>query len=65
MTCKNTGGTFLAVVLSRPDAAGHENLQEHEHDAKVAELQKENGQLGNNLETLTVARDALTRENKH
>jgi hypothetical protein len=29
--------------------------------AQVAELQKENGQLGNDLETMTAVRDALTR----
>jgi hypothetical protein len=31
--------------------------------AQVAELQKENGQLGNDVETLTAARDELTKEN--
>jgi FtsZ-binding cell division protein ZapB len=31
--------------------------------AQVAELQKENGQVGNDLETMTAARDALTKEN--
>jgi hypothetical protein len=29
----------------------------------VLELQKENGQLGNQIETLTAARDALIKEN--
>jgi FtsZ-binding cell division protein ZapB len=39
-------------------------LQENEQlKAQVAELRKENGQLGNNLETMTAARDALTKEN--
>jgi FtsZ-binding cell division protein ZapB len=28
------------------------------------ELQKENGQVGNDLETMTAARDALTKENE-
>jgi len=32
--------------------------------AQVAELQKENGQAGNDLETMTAARDALTKENE-
>jgi FtsZ-binding cell division protein ZapB len=32
--------------------------------AQVAELQKENGQAGNDLETMTAARDALTNENE-
>jgi FtsZ-binding cell division protein ZapB len=30
----------------------------------VAELQKDNGQLGNDLETMTAARDALKQENE-
>ena len=68
MTGKNTwAGLVLAVVLSSSLTACKDTkiLQENEQlTAKVAELQKENGQLGNNLETLTVARDALTRENE-
>jgi len=32
--------------------------------AKVAELQKDIGQLGNDLETVTAARDALQKENE-
>jgi len=40
-------------------------LQENEQlKAQVAELQKENGQVGNDLETMTAARDALTKENE-
>jgi cell division protein FtsB len=39
-------------------------LQENQQlKAQVAELQKENGQLGNDVETLTAARDELTKEN--
>jgi FtsZ-binding cell division protein ZapB len=39
-------------------------LQENEQlKARVAELQKENGQVGNDLETMTAARDALAKEN--
>jgi FtsZ-binding cell division protein ZapB len=68
MTCKNTwAGPVLAVVLSLSLTACKDTttLQENERlKAQVAELQKENGQLGNNLETLTVARDALTKENE-
>src|SRR5882762_2613183 len=68
MTCKNTwAGLVLAVVLSLSLTACKDTttLQENERlKAQVAELQKENGQLGNNLETLTVARDALTKENE-
>ena len=29
----------------------------------MAELQKDNGQVGNDLETMTAARDALAKEN--
>ena len=44
---------------------GTKTLQENEQlKAHVAELQKENGQLGNNLETMTAARDELTKENE-
>jgi len=40
-------------------------LQENEHlKAHEGELQKENGQLGNDLETMTAPRDALTKENE-
>jgi hypothetical protein len=55
-----------AVVLSLPLAACKDTktLQENEQlKAQVAELQKENGQVGNDLETMTAARDALTKEN--
>ena len=68
MARKNTwAGLVLAVGLSSSltACADTKTLQENEQlKAKVAELQKENGQLGNNLETLTVARDALTKENE-
>jgi hypothetical protein len=40
-------------------------LQENEQlKAHVAELQKENGQTGNDLETMTAARDDLAKENE-
>ncbi|PYU43755.1 MAG: hypothetical protein DMG54_11990 [Acidobacteria bacterium] len=40
-------------------------LEENEQlKAHVAGLQKENGQLGNDLETMTAARDTLTKENE-
>ena len=68
MTCKNTWAIFaMAVVLSMPLAACKDTktLQENEQlKAQVAELQKENGQVGNDLETMTAARDALTKENE-
>jgi len=68
MIRKNTWARFaVAVMLSLPLAACKDTktLQENEQlKAQVAELQKENGQLGNELETMTAARDALTKENE-
>ena len=68
MTRKNTWARLtVAVVLSLPMTACKDTktLQENEQlKAHVAELQKENGQLGNNLETITAARDELTKENE-
>jgi len=68
MTCKNAWARLAVVVaLSLPLAACKDTktLQENEQlKARVAELQKENGQLGNNLETMTAARDVLTKENE-
>ena len=65
---KNTlAGLVLAVVLGLCLTACKDTktLQENEQlKAQVAELQKENGQLGSNLETVTAARDALTKENE-
>lgn len=65
---KNTlAGLVVAAVLSLSLTACKDTktLQENEQlKAQVAELQKENGQLGNNLETVTAARDALTKENE-
>jgi peptidoglycan hydrolase CwlO-like protein len=68
MTRKNTWAILaVAVVLSLPLSACKDTttLQENEQlKTQVAELQKENGQLGNDLETMTAARDALTKENE-
>ncbi len=68
MTRKNTWARLAAAaVLSLPltGCKDTKTLQENEQlKAQVAELQKENGQLGNNLETMTAARDALTKENE-
>ena len=68
MTRKNAwAGLAVAVLLSLPLTACKDTktLQENEQlKAHVAELQKENGQLGNELETMTAARDALTKENE-
>ena len=65
---KNTWAIFaMAAALSLPLTACKDTktLQENEQlKAQVAELQKENGQLGNELETMTAARDALTKENE-
>ena len=67
MTSKNTWTILaLAAALSLPMAACKDakTLQENEQlKARVAELQKENGQVGNDLETMTAARDALAKEN--
>jgi DNA anti-recombination protein RmuC len=68
MTRKNTWAILVvAVVLSLPLTACRDTkvLQENEQlKAQVAGLQKENGQLGNDLETMTAARDTLTKENE-
>jgi len=57
----------VAAALSFPliGCKDAKTLQENEQlKAQVAELQKENGQVGNDLETMTAARDALTKENE-
>ena len=68
MTRKNTWALLvLAAALSFPLTGCKDTkiLQENEQlKAQVAELQKENGQMGNDLETMTAARDALTKENE-
>jgi peptidoglycan hydrolase CwlO-like protein len=68
MTRKNTWAQLaLAAVLSLPltGCEDTKTLQDNEKlKAQVAELQKENGQVGNDLETMTAARDALTKENE-
>jgi peptidoglycan hydrolase CwlO-like protein len=68
MTRKNTWALLVLVTaLSLPltGCKDTKTLQENEQlKAHVAELQKENGQVGNGLETMTAARDALTKENE-
>src|ERR1700692_1165387 len=68
MTRKSTlASLVVGVVLSLSLTACKDTktLQENEQlKAQVAELQKENGQMGNNLETVTASRDALTKENE-
>ena len=67
MTRKNACANLAAAVvlsLSLTACKDTKTLQENEQlKAKVADLQRENGQLGNNLETVTADRDALTKEN--
>jgi phage shock protein A len=68
MTRKSTlASLVVAVALSLGMTACKDTktLQENEQlKAQVADLQKQNGELGNNLETLTAARDALAQENE-
>ena len=67
MTHKSNWVRFAIVVfLSLPLAACKDTktLQENEQlKVHLAELQKENGQMGNDLEAMTAARDELTKEN--
>ncbi len=67
MTRKSTlASLVVAVVLSLSMTACKDTktLQENEQlKAQVADLQKQNGEMGNNLETVTAARDALIKEN--
>jgi outer membrane murein-binding lipoprotein Lpp len=68
MTRKNTWARLaVAAVLSLPLTGCKDTKTQQENEqlrAQVAELQKENGQMGSNLETMTAARDALTKENE-
>jgi len=67
MTRKSTlASLVVAVVLSLGMTACKDTktLQENEQlKAQVTDLQKQNGEMGNNLETVTAARDALMKEN--
>jgi cell division protein FtsB len=64
---KSTLASFVvAVVLSLSLTACKDTktLQENEQlKTQVADLQKQNGEMGNNLETVTASRDALSKEN--
>jgi len=68
MTRKNTWARLaVAVVLSVPLTACNDTKTQQENEqlkAHVAELQKENGQLGNDLETMTRAGNTMTKENE-
>lgn len=60
-------GFAVAVVLSLSLTACKDTKTLQENDqlkAQVADLQKQNGQMGNNLETVTADRDALMKENE-
>jgi hypothetical protein len=55
----------VVVSLSLFGCKDTKTLQENEQlKAQVADLQKQNGEMGNNLETVTAARDALMKENE-
>ena len=68
MTRKSTLASLVVAValsLSLTACKDTKTLQENEQlKAQVADLQKQNGEMGNNLETVTAARDALTQENE-
>ena len=68
MTRKNIWPMLaVAIALSLPLAACKDVKTQQENEqlkSQVAELQKENGQLGNDLEAMTAARDALTKDNE-
>lgn len=67
MTRRNTWAMIaVAAVLSLPLAACKDAKTEQETQqlkAQVAQLQKENGQAVNDLESMTADRDALKKEN--
>jgi hypothetical protein len=68
MTRKSTlASLVVAVALSLGLTACKDTktLQENEQlKAQIADLQKQNGQMGNNLETVTADRDARAKENE-
>lgn len=68
MSRKSTLAIFAATVglcVSMAACKDTKTLQENDQlKVQVADLQKQNGEMGNNLETVTAARDALTKENE-
>jgi len=68
MTRSNTSAIIaVAMLLSLPLAASKDTktLQENQQlKTQVAQLQKENGQAVNDLESMTAERDTLTKENE-
>jgi cell division protein FtsB len=67
MTRKSTLASLVLAIglsLSLSACKDTKTLQENEQlKAQIADLQKQNGEVGNNLETVTAARDALVKEN--
>jgi peptidoglycan hydrolase CwlO-like protein len=68
MTRSNTWATIaVTMLLSLPLTACKDakTLQENEQlKTQVTQLQKENGQAVNDLESMTAERDTLTKENE-
>jgi FtsZ-binding cell division protein ZapB len=68
MTRKNSWVTlaFAALLtLALGACKDSKTLQENEQlKAKVSELQKDNGQVGNDLDVMTSSRDDLAKENE-
>ena len=67
MTLKSTLASLVVAIglsLCLTACKDTKTLQENEQlKTQVADLQKQNGELGNNLESVTAARDALMKEN--
>jgi FtsZ-binding cell division protein ZapB len=67
MRNNSLAGLIAAIVLSLSLTACKDTktLQENgQLKAQVAELQKENAELGNNIQSLKVSQDALAKENE-
>jgi FtsZ-binding cell division protein ZapB len=68
MTRRSTLASLVAAVamsLSLTACKDTKTLQENEQlKAQVLDLQKQNGEMGNNLQTVTATRDALAKENE-
>ncbi len=68
MTRKRTLASLVVAVafsLFLTACKDTKTLQENgQLKAQVADLQKQVGEMGNNLETVTAARDALVKENQ-
>jgi septal ring factor EnvC (AmiA/AmiB activator) len=68
MTRKHSWVTlaFMALlILPLAACKDTKTLQENEQlKAKVAELQKDNGQVGNDLDAMTSSRDDLAKQNE-